>query len=153
MTVSIVYAVISRRFLGQTIGWVSAVNENLLLYHTFLAVALVLQKEQHIKIDLVLNRLGPRVRAGLTTVTSFIAAAVCFIIVWAGVLVTLSHFQMGYFKYGFINIPTGPLYLIIPIGCFLLFIQFLRRAYYHLRVWRGVIKPETPGTGETAGIG
>ena len=149
---SITYKVAVRWLFGQGVGWVTDVTRYLLLYHTFLAAAWVLTRDKHVKIDLVFNRLGPRTQAGLTAITSFVAAILCFIIVWFGAQTTWAHFQMHYYKPSFIDIPTGPLYIIIPIGSFFLFIEFLRRTYQHSRLWRSIKKPEISSPEEIGGI-
>jgi len=83
--------------------------------------------------DLVLNRLKPKSRTLVNIITSVIGAIICFILGWYGAGVVWDHFLRGAAKIRMIEVPTAPVEAIIPIGCFLLCLQFLRRAYGYLQ--------------------
>ncbi len=134
--------VVMRYFFGKPMIWVGEISEYSLLFITFLGAAWLLKKEGHIKMDLVLNRLGPRAQATLNLITSIISAIVCLIIVFYSARATLEAFQTGYFLAAALDVPMGPLLLIIPIGTFLLFIQFLRRGYGYLQSSRMLANKE-----------
>ncbi len=121
--------VVTRYFLNRAIVGVVDVSEILILYITFLAAAWLLRGEGHVKMDLVLKRLKPKAQTSLTIVTSIIAAIICFILFWYGARVTWDNFQRGIEEVGIMEVPTFAIVVIIPVGGFLLFIQFLRRAY------------------------
>ena len=121
--------VVTRYFMNRAIVGVVDVAEILILYITFMAAAWLLKGDGHVKMDLVFNRLKPRAQTSLIIGTSIIAAIICFILFWYGAMVTWDHFQRGIEEVGIMEIPTFAVVLIIPIGGFLLFVQFLRRAY------------------------
>lgn len=125
--------VVMRYFFSKPMIWVGEISEYSLLFITFLGAAWLLRNEGHVRMDLVLNRLGPRAQAVLNLITSIISAIVCLIIVFYSARATLEAFQTGYFLAAALDVPMGPLLLIIPIGTFLLFIQFLRRGYGYLQ--------------------
>lgn len=131
--ISICFDVISRRLLNMGQEWPIEYTEYALLYITFLSTAWVLKKEAHVKMDLLLNRLKPRNQALLNTATSIIGAMLCLIMAWFGVLVTWDMFQRGIHRPTPLYTPMAPLIAVIPVGSFLLLIQFLRRAYGYLR--------------------
>ena len=132
----VAYEVVIRYFLGLSLIWTVEITGYCLLYVTFLAAAWLLGKEGHVTMDLVLNRLNPRTQALLNTITSVIGAIICLIIVWFGVKVTWDNYQLGYVATSELRPPLFLIILIIPIGSFLLSIQFLRRAYGYLVSWR-----------------
>ena len=130
------YEVVARYWLNRPTPWMLEIVEYALLYLAFLGAAWVLKEEGHIKMDLVLNRLSPRVRVRLNIITSIIGAIICLVISWYGALSTWEHFQLGYIIASLLDPPKAPILAIIPIGSFLLFIQFVRRAYGFLGSWR-----------------
>ena len=117
--------VIFRYFLNAPFTWVVEVNENNLLYITFLAVAAVLAKDGHVKVELVMTRLNPKAQNILELITCIIGMLICLIITWYASRLTWHDFQSGAFKPGLNKIPEASVLFIIPVGMFLLSIQFL----------------------------
>lgn len=128
--------VLLRYALGKPIQYLMEMTEHLLMYITFLTVAWVLKKEGHVKMDMVLNRLNPASGAMLNIITSLIGALVCLVVIWYGSQVTGNYFAKGIRFAGQFRIFQGPILMMIPIGYFLLFIQFLRRINGYLGSWR-----------------
>ncbi len=134
---SVVTEVFMRYFLRRPQVWVIEIAEYILLAITFLGAAWLLKKEGHVTIDMLPNSLSPKNRALLTAVTSVLGAMVCLAIAWWGAGVTWALFQRGaYDVESMLRLPKAPLLGTIPIGSFLLFIQFLRRATGNLRSWK-----------------
>ncbi len=128
-----------RQFLGTSVRGLFEVTEYALLYITFSGAAWLLKREGHVKMDLVLNRLRPRAQAMLNGITSILGVFTCFVLTWYGVMVTWEVFRIDYhLEHGVISPPLFPIMVIIPVGSFLLFIQFLRKAYAHMRAWRAL---------------
>ncbi len=129
-------AIASRYFLGRPIGWVVEITEYIILYIAFLVAAWVLKKEEHVKMDMVLNRLNPGAQSLLNVITSAISTIVCFIIIWYGAKVTRELYQTGYFTPTLLELPKFIIIGIIPLGSLLLVIQFVRRTYNYWKSWR-----------------
>lgn len=124
------------RNFGVEMIWAFEVSEYSLLWITFLATAWVLKREGHVKMDLVLNRLNPKAEALLNVITSIIGLLICLTYTWYGIKIALSLFESGYTLYTEIDPPLWPIISIVPIGGFLLSIQFLRRGHENLSRWR-----------------
>ncbi len=124
--------VVMRYFFGRPLIWVMEVTEGTLLYITFLVAVWVLRREQHTKMDIVLTRLSPISQDVLNIITSIISAFICLLLTWYGARVTWQHLVGGIFTETAMEFPMAPLLVIIPVGSFLLFIQFLRRTYSYL---------------------
>jgi C4-dicarboxylate transporter DctQ subunit len=131
-----------RYFLGHHIEWMFEVTEYSLVFLTFLGMAWVLRQEGHVKMDLLLNRLNPTAQALVNTITSIICAIVCLLLTWYGAVVTRDCFQLNYRAATLIGPPLWPMLGIIPVGSFLLAIQFLRRSYGFMGDWRGLSNKE-----------
>ncbi len=134
--VTVTADVVLRKFLNAPLRWSVEINGYNLLFITFLATAWVLGKGKHVKVELVLSWLSPRVQSLLGIITSAIGVIICLVVAWYGVRVTWGDFQLGAFHPGIMKIPRAYTLFIIPVGGFLLSIQFLRRTYGFLREWR-----------------
>ena len=56
-TLSVAASIVSRYFFSKPWGWVTEICEYILLYVAFLIGAWVLKHEEHVKMDLIINRL------------------------------------------------------------------------------------------------
>ena len=129
MMLSVNFEVVMRYFFRMPQLWVTQGSEIGLLYVTFFGAAWVLHKEGHVSMDLVLNRLKPRVRAILNSVTSLLAAVVVFPLIWYGFIVTWDHYQRGLYYETNLPIPNVIILWVIPVGSIVIFAQLLRRTY------------------------
>lgn len=133
---AVVWDVIARAVASQPLRWVLEFSEYSLLYITFLGTAWVLKLERHVIVDIGLNQFGLKTRALLNVATSILGAIICAILAWYGWDVAWEHLVKGFYQPTVIRPPDFPIFVIIPIGSFLLSIQFLRRANKHLGDWR-----------------
>lgn len=132
MMLGISVDVLSGYVFHRPIMGVLELSEMVLLYVTFLAAAWVLREEGHVNMDFMLRLMSPRMRAWLNAATSFICAAMSFVLFWYGLKATQSLFQEGLMESGTVVINQGYLIMVIPLGSLPLFIQFLRRTYKFL---------------------
>lgn len=128
--------VVMRYFLNRPMAWVLESTQYALMFITFLGTAWVLQEEGHVNVDLVISMLNQKPQNWLNVITSILAALVCLVVAWFGVKVGWDYFNIHYFYEGTIRVPGYLLIAIIPLASFLLFIQFLRRAYGFARKLR-----------------
>ena len=128
----------ARSLLHRTIPHVIAITEILLVFIAFLVAAWLLKGEGHVKMDFVLDRFKSEHQCLINLIASILSAITCLVITWYGAEVTLDFFQRGIGLTGTLEIPKAPLLVIIPVGFFLLFIQFLRRGYGYLEEWRAL---------------
>ena len=140
MTVIVSADVFSRQVLGHPTVWVIELCEYGLLWITFLGTAWLLREEGHIRIDLIVNRLNPRSASMVDTITSVVGAVLCLIIAWHGAEVVGGFFVSGVRSIEMLQIPRYLILWVIPMGSFLLFIQFLRRAHKYWGKWRTTSK-------------
>jgi TRAP-type C4-dicarboxylate transport system permease small subunit len=129
MMLGISTEVVTRYFFKMPILGMLEASEIAMLYITFLSAAWVLKKEGHVNMDLINSYLSPRALGILNAFLSLIGAAIALVLLWYGTKVTIGAFLEGTNMPGNIDINKGYQLMIIPLGSFLLFIQFLRRAY------------------------
>jgi TRAP-type C4-dicarboxylate transport system permease small subunit len=133
---SISMAVGSRYLLGRPWGWVIEMSEYSLLYIAFLVAAWVLRQNKHVRMDLVIDALKPRIQSMLNIITSFICSIVCLVLFLFGAKVTWELFKTHYFTPTLLEVPKAFITVIIPIGFLLLFFQSLNRTSDFLSSWR-----------------
>jgi len=133
MSLSISLDVVLRYTINYPIKWVFEATEYALLFITFLAATWVLQKDEHVKLDLALNAMGERLRTGINAFTSLLMALVCLVLTWSSAKYTIYLFQHDVTIIKYYTIPQFVIYFIIPVGFFLLFIQSLKRSYKYIR--------------------
>jgi C4-dicarboxylate transporter, DctQ subunit len=121
--------VVTRYFLKTPILGMMEASEMAMLYIAFLSAAWILKKEAHVHMDLIDNYLSPRALGILNTFLSIVGAVIFIILLWYGTKVTIENFREGTNMPGNMDINTGYLLFVIPLGSFFMFIQFLRRAY------------------------
>ncbi len=124
--------VVMRYFFNSPMSWVLESTQFALVFITFLGATWVLKNEGHVRMDIVINRFSQRTQNRINVVTSILCAAVCLVVTWYGVKVWWDYVQIDYLYPGSLVIPAYFLEAVIPIGGFLLFIQFLRRTYGYL---------------------
>jgi C4-dicarboxylate transporter DctQ subunit len=128
--------VASRYLLDRPIGWAIETVEYSLLYIAFLTAPLVLKKGAHVRMDLIFNRLSPRLQSTLNLITSTLSTIVCFILFWFGMRVTGDLFRTGYTTPTVLEAPKFVVIGIIFIGFGILFVLFLIRTYNLLSNWK-----------------
>ena len=124
--------VFMRYFLNRPIFWMIEITQYAMVFILYLGTAWLLKQDGHVVMDVLINRLSQRSRNLTNIVTSIIGAIVCLIITWYGVKVNWDYIQTDYLYSATLEIPAFLLQAIVPLGVFLLFIQFLRRAYGYL---------------------
>ena len=140
---TIIIEITIRTFWGRPIMGTIEIIQYCLLFITFLGAAWLLREDGHIKMDIVLSRLRPRAQVFLNIITSTVCAIICLVVTWYGVKVTWYSFQINYRAISELEIPLVTILFIIPVGSFLLFIQFLRKAYGYLGSWKAMLGKKT----------
>jgi TRAP-type C4-dicarboxylate transport system permease small subunit len=136
VTVIICFDVVSRQFWNKPIIWVTEISEYSLLWITFLGAAWLLREEGHIRIDLLPKLMNQKHVHLLDTLNSFLGALICLVIGWYSAVVVWDFYVRDERSIEMLGTPRYIILIVIPITCFLLLIQFLRRAYGHLSQWR-----------------
>jgi TRAP-type C4-dicarboxylate transport system permease small subunit len=133
MMLAISYSVIARFVFNAPQPAVIELSGYLLLYTTFLGVPWLLRNDGHVKVDLLISKLGPRARRVFDTVTSVFGLVVALVLLWRGVLVTIDFYARGMKVFNILATPQYILLAVIPVGSLLLAFEFGRRMYRFAR--------------------
>ena len=136
----ICYEVIMRYFFRNAPTWAIEVTEYGLYLLAFLGAAWLLKLGRHIRVDVVVNLLGIKSQTWLSIATSILGAIICLVITGFGIDATIDYFHRNVMMERVLVFPKYTLLLFVPLGCFLLSIQFIRQAYGHVKSWRAIAK-------------
>ena len=137
----IVGADITLRYLfNRPLGWVKEVSEYILVGLGFLVAAWILKDDGHVKMDLVLNKVGSRVQTMMNIITSIISTIIVFIMTWFALRVIVDFYRTKLVAPSVLEPPKWILLTPIFVGCLLLAIQFIRRTYGFIGKWKTLTK-------------
>jgi TRAP-type C4-dicarboxylate transport system permease small subunit len=137
----IVGADITLRYLfNKPLGWVKEVSEYTLVGLGFLVAAWILKDDAHVKMDLVLNKVGSRTQTMMNIITSGISTIVVLITTWFTLRVIVDFYRTKLVAPTVLEPPKWILLTPIFVGCFLLAIQFIRRTYGFIGKWKTLSK-------------
>ena len=94
---------------------------------TFLATAWLLAEDKHISLGIVTDHLGPTANWVLSLLHNLVGTVLCGIFCWYGFLTTRDHIARHVIDTLAVDIPKGYVLAIIPLGFFLLTLQFLTK--------------------------
>jgi C4-dicarboxylate transporter, DctQ subunit len=126
ITFSIGYSVFTRQFNLPMPVWVVQINEYAMLWITFLTTAWVLARQKHASVQILVQRLGGRGKKTLIFLHNLVGALLCGILCYYGAMTTIDHFLRRVIDVGSIDFPKAYVLMIIPVGFFLLTVQFSR---------------------------
>ena len=125
----VTFEVVMRYAFNKPTRWVVEFSEYALLYLAFLGGAWVLKEEGHVKVELLIEVLPPRVRATLHVITSLVGAGVCGLFCWVSTAYILEIYGSGEILFKSVLVKKWLIMAIIPPGLLLLTLQFIRRAF------------------------
>ncbi|MFC2018995.1 TRAP transporter small permease [Chloroflexota bacterium] len=133
---TVVLYITLRYTINQPMEWVLETTELLLIWVGFVGAAWLLQREGHVKLDIVLKRLSLKAQALMIGITSVVCTIICFALFFYGAQATWEQFQRGHIETVAIDLPSYLYTGFVSLGLLLLFIQFSRRSYNYLERWR-----------------
>ncbi|MFH1488678.1 MAG: TRAP transporter small permease [Pseudomonadota bacterium] len=133
MTFSICASIFTRSFGLPTPVWTNQFNEYAMLWMTFLGTAWLLSKDRHVSIQIILSRLNNKMKRLFRIIHNVMGFLLCAAICTYGALTTWDHFQRNVIDVQVLDVPKAWIILVIPLGFFLLMLQFLRRITEGLR--------------------
>lgn len=128
-TISIGYAIFARAMGFRGPVWIIQFNEYAMLFATFLGASWLLSKGKHVSIELLVSRFKPRIQKVFEIIHSFMGIALSSILCYYGALTTIENFKRNVIHVQAIDMPMAYIIFVIPLGFFLLLIQFIRNLF------------------------
>ena len=129
MTLLIGADVASRNLGLGGISWSNEISEDILYLVTLAAAPSLLRQGQHIRVDILLRALPPRVGWIMEWLGAVLGFACSLYFVWYGVKVTLASFAAGAISIKTLVTPEWWLLAPLPVAFTLLAIEFGFRMY------------------------
>ena len=111
---------------GNT-GWVVELSEYSLPVATLLVAPYLLQRNEHVRLDVLLVSLPRRVMLFLERCADVLGMMICAIFVWYGAKLIVDSAQLGSMVVKTLSIPEWWQYALIPVSFSLLAVEFARR--------------------------
>lgn len=127
MIFTVCFSVIGRYFFNIPAAWTVELSEYIMVFLTFLAASWVLRKDGHIRLDILLNAVNPKLQLTFNRITAVIAVITCALFFWFSLQSTIDHFQRNVISYNILTVPKYLVLLPIPLGSLCLTIRFTRK--------------------------
>jgi len=129
---AVCYTIFMRFFFKETTIWIIQTTEYALLWIVFLATAWLLREGGHITTDIIYVHLTEKTKQQLNFVMAIVGALVSLVMLYYGVAYTYDCIINSVTDVRAVTVPKWAVFVIIPIGSFLLVVQFLRMAWDRL---------------------
>src|SRR5680860_1791426 len=133
VTLSVILEVAARNISNHSLGWVEEITSYCLLIIAFLAAPWVLKVDGHVRMDLVINALNPRVRRVFAIVTSAVGMIISAVLTYYAARVTWNFQQNNYFNPTVLSPPKFIFIAFITLGFLFMALESLRITYRYVR--------------------
>ena len=127
ITFSIAYSIVTRKLNLPTPVWVVQFDEYALLWVPFLATAWILANDKHVSVQFLVQYLGGKGKKVLDSIHNLVGMVLCGIFCWYGAYTTWDHYVREVTDVASVDVPKAYVLVIIPVGFFLLTLQFLSK--------------------------
>jgi TRAP-type C4-dicarboxylate transport system permease small subunit len=135
--------IVLRSLFNSPLGWVKEISEYIILSLPFLLASWILEGEGHIKMDLLIDRLGARAQSGVNAITYVVGAIVVLVLCSFSLRVTLEFYRTQYFTATLLRLPKFIFTAIIFLGFLMFFMQLVRKIIGFVDRWQKLGKQET----------
>lgn len=117
--------ILGRSLFNSPVPGTYNITESLMVFIVFLAMANTEARRQNIRIQVFTNHFSPVVQKILNIIVCLSGAFFCGLIVWRTWPVAVESWSIREYMTGQVSLPLYPSKFMVPIGMFLLMVQFL----------------------------
>ncbi|MCF4997562.1 TRAP transporter small permease subunit [Pseudomonas syringae] len=117
---------ISRAAFDSSAFWAEESVRYLMVWSFFLTLGVSGNAGNHIRTDLLLERLGPRARSVCHVASSLVGITFCALLFFASLPQVHRYYTMGMMTESNLDLPLWFLFLVMPIGALLFLAYYLR---------------------------
>ena len=129
MMLAIVFEVVMRYGFNAPTSWSNEISGYLVVAILFLGLSYTLLVDGHVRVDIFLLRLPERGQLILTIIAYLLSLVYIVVVMWQGW--EYAWKWRDTVSNTFLRLPLFPTMVIIPIGAFLLSLQFVSKIYRH----------------------
>jgi len=130
MAILLIANVIARTFF-TSIYFAEELSELLVILTTFAGVSYSVRKAMHIRMGAILDAMSPDWQRRCLILISLVSALVMLVLTWFAWRYLANAYARGHTSPA-LRVPKWTFYVIIPVGCGLAVIQYLRTVYRNL---------------------
>lgn len=127
VAVGITAEILVRGFNLGSLPWMIEIVEYSLLVVTFFGAPWVLKHSAHVRVDIVVESLSPRYQRLAELAANLIGIAVCAVIFYYGLLLTIDLHGRDTKIYKIMTVKEWWLFALVPVSCAVMFVEFIRR--------------------------
>jgi TRAP-type C4-dicarboxylate transport system permease small subunit len=128
------YSMATRYLLpAASFDWAFEVIIYVMGWIIFLSAARLISHDAHIRVDVLVDNVGPVARRWLLLGAALFGIAVASLLVWSGMLVVLDALRWGETSSSSLRLPMWLYYLCLPVGCSLMVLRLLAVTWSLLR--------------------
>ncbi len=128
MIVIAVIQIVMRNFMGAGLIWAESLLRITVLWLALLGAMVASRNDEHIAIDVLVNKLPQKFRGKVVRFTRAVTAFICFIIAWFGLKFVLDEYEYGGIAFGII--PHWLCEAIIPFSFCIMAIRYAISALF-----------------------
>jgi len=122
-----VIQVVMRNFMGAGLIWAESLLRITVLWLALLGAMVASRNNEHIAIDVLVNKLPDSIRYWVMRLNCIITASICFFIAWYSLKFVIDEYQYGGIAFGYI--PHWLCEAIIPFSLFIIAVRYLVSAF------------------------
>jgi C4-dicarboxylate transporter DctQ subunit len=126
---AVCYTIGMRFLFTRTTIWIMQTTEYALLWIVFLATTWLLKEGGHITTDIIYTHLNNKTKQYLDCIMFVIGGLACVIMLYFGTTYIYECVAHSVTDVRAVTVPKWTIFIIIPIGSFLLTMQFFRMAW------------------------
>ena len=130
---SITAGVFSLKIVDRSLPGVPELSELLLVVMIYLAVGYTQIKGRHVRVDILLERVSPRIRHRMEIVSQFLVLIILVFLVWQTGVKAIHAIEVGDYIQGDIKFPLTPSKISVFIGLLLLLAYIILDVIRRLR--------------------
>ena len=127
----------SRIFLGLPINWALEMSQFILSAYYLLGGAYTLQLGQHVRMDLIYDRLSARKRAVTDAITILFVIFYIGVLLWGGISSTNYAIVYGQKNYSAWSPPLWPIKVVMTAAIFMMLLQCVSTFFKDVAIARG----------------
>ena len=114
------YEALSRTIFNAPTKWTITISAFLMIYAVFFSSAYCFLQEGHIRVELLLDKVGEAKRRFLLVVGYLSCALVVAVLCWRGTILTSRSIAGDWLTQTAVQVPIAYVNIAIPLGCILM---------------------------------
>ncbi len=131
MVILVFLQVIMRYVFNNSLTWTEELARYMFIWVSWLGISIGAQRNEHITIDVVVDRFKGKARIAILTFADLCTLAILFALAYFGVILTGQIFGFGTVS-TVLKIPMWIIYVCLPVSCALMMVRVAAKMIYRI---------------------